>query len=221
MSNFVEKIGQEWTTISQAPFIFLAILILAVGLAWWVFRYLHAAELTNKNSQLQLANDRLADYQRKLDVDSPEEARQQMRKLENKVSELADQLKRLGPRRLSEEQKRQIISAISISAGSCVAITKDGASPDAATLSSDLVDAFRRGGWEVSTPVVLGLGNPPPSGVAIELPEPKNRNVAQQAIVNAFEAANIAYDIQPFRERPAQEANKPIAEITLTTSATR
>jgi hypothetical protein len=57
--------------------------------------------------------------------------------------------------------------------------------------------------------------------VAIELPEPKNRNVAQQAIVNAFEAANIAYDIQPFRERPAQEANKPIAEITLTTSATR
>lgn len=39
---------------------------------WWGFRYLHSAELTNKNSQLKLIKDQLGDYQRKLDVDSSE-----------------------------------------------------------------------------------------------------------------------------------------------------
>jgi hypothetical protein len=151
-------------------------------------------------------------------VDTPQEAKQKLHELEKRVAELADGLKKVGPKRLSDEQKKLIISAISNSEGSHVSIEKDGASPDAATLSSDLIDAFQRGGWQVSTPMILGLGNPPPSGVAVKVPEPQKRSLAQQAIVNAFEAADVAYDIQSLQERPFQETDCPDSTITLTTA---
>jgi Na+/H+ antiporter NhaC len=66
MYEFIEKLEQEWAVIEQAPFIFTATFILALGLAYGFFRHLHSAKLSNKDSQLKLANDRLEDFKKNL-----------------------------------------------------------------------------------------------------------------------------------------------------------
>lgn len=216
--NFVDTLKAEWGVIVDAPISIIIIATFTIVAAYKVFDFLHKAKVDTIERELSLSKATVDEFKRKTDVDSPDDAKHKIDALERKITEIEVSVKKMEPMRLSQQQKSAMISALSIAAGNKVSIAKDGASPDAAKLSADLVDAFKRGGWSVSTPMVLGLGNPPPSGIEIGFSQLESRSVAEQAIINAFESANISYDLRS-RRIEASEGTPIIAEITLTTSS--
>ena len=55
-ANFLEA---GWAVISGAPFYFLAVCLIAVGIIYAVFRELHGASLKNKDSTIETLRERL------------------------------------------------------------------------------------------------------------------------------------------------------------------
>lgn len=215
--NIIETIEREWLVISSTPWTFAIVIVSIIALAWKAFGYLNNTKVETLKAQLDFANSTVAEFKKKTEVNSPDDAQEKIRSLEKEVQEIKESVQKLGPKRISAQQKQSIISALSIAAGARVSIAKDGASSEAQTLSSDLVDAFKRGGWRVDTPMVLGLGNPPPTGIEIRLSQAQARSVSEQAIINAFEAAAIRYNIT-YGKLGMREEDGIVAEITLTTS---
>ena len=200
----------------------IIIFLVAFGVSWVFNRLIYQQQIANLSSRLELAKDQASSYKKKLDGASPDEAAAMIRQLEESVRLLKVRVDGIGPRRLSDDQKNAMVAALAIGAGAHVSIAKDGASPDAATLSADISNVFVRAGWSVSNPMVLGIGNPPPTGISISFDPAEMGKPVQQAVVNAFNSAMLAFDVRPYssmQHRPEQQ--KPIAEITLTNATNR
>jgi hypothetical protein len=74
------------------------------------------------------------------------------------------------PRRLDATQSDRIVQALRASRGH-IDILNDLSAHDASKLAGDLRSAFQRAGWTVRRSHLFAVRVPPPSGVAVELPE--------------------------------------------------
>ena len=146
--------------ILQAPATFAMALAILGGLIWGAMSWSYSSQIANLQSRLSLKDDQIADYKTKLEGATPDEAKRRLDALELQV-------KALSPRRLTEEQKGKIGQSLKGSLGS-IQIIQDMGAPDAKAYTADLALAFQAAGWAVALPAVLGLGNPPPSGVALQ-----------------------------------------------------
>jgi len=200
------------------PIQWMAVAGVAAVATWAGYRYLHNEKLSVLEERIKLRDEKISDFQRQLAVSSPDEAAIKVSELEAKISELEAKVLASGPRKLADHQKNAMVSALAIAKGSRVAITKDGASPDAAKMSAGLSEVFTKAGWIVENPVVLGLASPPSTGISLNIYENSFGSVEAQAIINAFKAASIEFDQQMSR-RESDSAPGTIAEILLTTPA--
>lgn len=206
--------AHELEMISQAPVFFLTA-VAAVGFAIWkVIEWHFQTRLENAASTNKLLEDRLQDYKDKLSGATPEEARARMDALEARIEAL-------GPRRIDGNHRREMIPHLDPFRGTAILIASDGSSADAAGMKGGVSAAFGMAGWVVTNSTVIGLGNPPRSGIGLTVEDPANLTPPQHAIVSAFRAANVPIDIQrgvlAGRGRPDQPP--PAAEIVLTTRA--
>jgi hypothetical protein len=67
---------------------------------------------------------------------------------------------------------------------------------DARGLANDLKFAFQSNGWNVQSPMVMGLGNPPPTGIALHVADQNALTAPEFAVKSALEAARLEFDIQ-------------------------
>ena len=89
-----------------------------------------------------------------------------------------------------------MLPILDIEKGSHISIIRDGVVPDAGSLTQSLTRAFHEAGWVVENPVVIGVGNPPITGIAVRVPDSSNMTGAQRAVCAAFNTAKIPYDLQ-------------------------
>lgn len=61
--SYLEK---NWAALSQAPFVFLIVLVLAFGAAYAAARWAYQSRLDSDASRLKLRDDRIVDLERKL-----------------------------------------------------------------------------------------------------------------------------------------------------------
>lgn len=186
--------------ILQAPATFAIAIVILAGIIWGAMNWTYSSQVTNLQSRLSLRDDQIADYKTKLEGATPDEAK-------NRLEALELQVKALSPRRLTEEQKDKIIQSLKGVSGT-IEIAQDMGAPDAKAYRGDLALAFQAAGWIVSLPAVLGLGNPPPTGVGLMVGNPAAMQPIELATKRALEAAAIVFDIQQ-QNRPPRPVMPP------------
>lgn len=77
----IEYLGGEWGVISQAPVIFFVALAILATAIWFALHWQFGARLT-------LRDDAIADYRRKLDGATPDEAADRIARLEKRLNSL-------------------------------------------------------------------------------------------------------------------------------------
>ncbi len=182
----IDQIQRDWSLLRQAPFS-LALVVLAIaGAAWLMAAWLFRHQLASLQSRIDLKDDVIVDFQRKLGVVTPGEARARVEALESRLRDLE-------PQRLSEAQRASIVTAAQRTPGT-ILIPSVGTNPRRAELAADLRRAFSDGGWTVKS-ISLFTGIRAPSGVLVYL----NRTTQEGAcksdtVLKALGLAGIACD---------------------------
>ncbi|MDT7533689.1 hypothetical protein OVY48_09665 [Sphingobium sp. SA2] len=218
------SIWQQIVTVYNAPVPFLAVVVLMWFVMRWAIGGQYATRLSNAESTEKLLERQLQEYKDKTGSDTPDAVKARIDALEQRISEMVPRLAAMGPRKISAEQRQVMVPLLDPFKGQSIDITSDAASTDAAQMSKGLVAAFNSAGWITQTPMVMGLGNPPTTGVGVKVGDPNSLTPAQKAVVNALRAANISFDFQtgPLHSRRPQmlghpESAPPVAEVILTT----
>lgn len=200
MESIIKYFAGEGRVILQAPATFAIALAILGGSIWAAMNWTYSSQITNLQSRLSLRDDQIADYKTKLEGATPDEAKRRLDALELQV-------KALSPRRLTEDQKGKIIQSLKGVSGT-IQIVQDIAAPDVRAYTADLALAFQAAGWSVAIPAVLGIGNPPPSGVGLRVENPAAMQPIEIAVKRALEDAGIAFDIQQ-ENRPPRPTPPP------------
>ncbi|MCP8884967.1 hypothetical protein NIM87_15765 [Devosia sp. XJ19-1] len=135
----------------------LMILSGAVGFGFAVL--LGAGSHDTKDQRIKLAEERVADYKDKLNGKSPDEAQAQIAKLREEINALAT----YGLSSESQERMKATLAGLS----GAVKIVRHGDSSDADRLYRQTISIFRAAGLEVESNTILGIKNPPNSGVTL------------------------------------------------------
>lgn len=219
-----QSIWKQIVAVWDAPVPFLAVVVLIWFVMRWAIGSQYAIRLSNAESTEKLLERQLQEYKDKTGSDTPDAVRTRIDALEQRISEMVPKLAAMGPRKISAEQRQVMVPLLDPFKGQSIDITSDAASADAAQMSKGLVAAFNSAGWITQTPMVMGLGHPPPTGIELKVENPNHLTPAQNAIVNALRAANVSFDLQagPLHAPRSRllgqpERPPPVAEITLTT----
>ena len=152
IDDIAKWIAGEWGVIVHATITFIASVLVAAFVMWKVVQREFTNRLADAASRLELSNDRVSDYERKLAGATPEEARARIDELEKMVTAL-----RTRHRRLTDTQKRAIGNTIKGEAlpifenvhDRALEIIYPSPSEEAAVFAHDFADAFEEGGWAI------------------------------------------------------------------------
>ena len=211
-NDAVTSVTEQFLTVLSAPVPFLLVVGTVAFAIWKFLTHYYEGRISAKDDLLALRQAQIDDYKNKLDGATPDAAKARIDALEERIEQL-------GPRRLSADQRQVMAAILDPFKGSAVQIVTDGASADAAQLSHGLSATFRSAGWITSGGMVIGLGNPPLSGIALIVPDPLALSPEQRAIEGALRAANLEFDLQRGGQPPPSPNDnepEPIAEILLT-----
>ena len=182
----VASVGQQFSTVLGAPIPFLLVVGIVGFAIWVVVKHLKANQIENLESRLKLRDDEIADYKRKLEGATPDEAADRIDRLERELAAIK-------PRGVSPEQV-DIIAAALKGIGGSVSLRQDMAYADGRNITSGLQRAFEQAGWNVYPSMVLGIGVDVPSGIGIGINDAAQIDPPHRAICLAFDAAGIKYD---------------------------
>ncbi|HMT40535.1 MAG TPA: hypothetical protein PKC48_03330 [Sphingorhabdus sp.] len=191
--EIAKSVRDQFVMVADAPVPFIASLLFAGWLIWLAVKHTFATRLENARSTIDLQDRQLQDYKDKLDGASPEQAKARLDALEQRIE---DGFRALAPRRVSDEQRQAMVAILDAEHGNHVTIAQDAAIADARPLAQGIAAVFHAARWTTSSAMVMGLGNPPPSGVGLMVQDQNNLTPPQRAIYNALQAAGIAFDIQ-------------------------
>ena len=198
--------------IAQAPWAFAILTVVIIGVVWAVINHLKANQIGNFESRLRLRDDEIADYKRKLEGASPDEAAARIAALEAVVA-------KMGPRKISLEQRQLMLPYLRPFAGCEINIAQDAGASEAAQLLKGLVDAFTQAGWSPQTSFVMGPNRHPRTGLGVIVLDPANLSAPQRAVTAAIEAVGMDFEIwqgEPRSHHPMDQSPLPVAEIVLT-----
>jgi hypothetical protein len=191
LDAFVTYLGKEWSVISQAPLIFIMAAMVVCTIAYLAARWRYTGRISHLVERINLRDDRIAEYERKLGGATPDEAKARLDALEAKVSELM-------PRELSKAQIEKIIeyAARPKTSEARISIVVELGCSDGQRYAAQFVRAFEMTpGWRVEQGQMIGGKRPPvPSGIGVRLKNPAILTEAEDAVTRAFGYADIKFD---------------------------
>jgi hypothetical protein len=196
MTWFLSNFPAECAVIKQAPLAFITALIFMAVLIYYFIKAQFSTSITSLNAIISLKDEIIADFKRKLDVNTPDEAKARVDALESQVVALARQVAAISPIKITKEQREIMTPILDKFAGCAVQISADAVSDEAAEVSKGLAAAFSEARWTVSTPAIMGPQNLPPTGIALRVADPASLRDQDRAIADAFNAAGIKFDLQ-------------------------
>ena len=225
MPQWMQDLTAGWPMIWANLPTFFILVALVTGVVWWLMDWRYGGILSNRDgvianrdSEITLLKGQRDDYKEKLGGASPDQAKARIDALEARLA-------RLEPRRITESQRADLTARLQLPAGitSSVAISRDAACPDCHALVATMGAAFSSArGWQVSNPVMMGIGNMPPTGFAVRLSDINNPSLAQRIVIDALRALGIQFDLQqdaPVRPFSGVGPPEPDVDILLTTPA--
>ncbi|MDP5305770.1 hypothetical protein [Paracoccus spongiarum] len=186
LGDFFTYVASEASVIADAPLIFAMAVLASATVVWWLVNLRFGGIIDSQRERLQARDEKIAEYKTKLEGAEPDEARAHIKDLEARLA-------RLEPRRLSEVQRKAMVEHLR-SAPGAISIAVDGACFDGQVFSRSFTSALREAGWEVSLPMVLGLNNPPSSGLRVQVADLNNLTNANRALFAAMDAVGLSYE---------------------------
>ncbi len=172
----------EWPKLQDAPLSVVTIAIVMIATGWAVGRFLFRQRILDLKERISLKDDLIAEYERKLDGKSPDEAQAQITALRDEVAALASY-------RLSNEAQERLKAALE-GTPSKVNIYRDTGAADADRLYRQVISIFRSAGWSVNSHTILGIASPPDSGITLAYWSATDPD-ATAAIKNALNVAGL------------------------------
>lgn len=203
--EFITYLITEAKVIAAAPVTFAAMIGVIGLMMYLIVRHQFADRMDSMQSRIQLKDDRIADYEAKLQGRSPDEAAAV-------IDDLKRRLSALEPRTLTADELSAIQDTLRTHI-TAIEIAHDAASGGTKKLHTQLVHVFQRSGWAVRTSAVMGLGNPPPTGLAV-IGDPNG--AATKTVAQALRNAGIAHDVQPQAHRHSH-LDEPPVQLLVTT----
>ncbi|MER9329861.1 hypothetical protein [Mesorhizobium sp. M0488] len=216
MGDPIQFLKDNWAVVTQAPWVFVTLVIIvggggvAIGRTWLNRTISNLqSDIATLESRHIAKDEKIADYQSKLNGATPDEAR-------NLISALERRLAALEPRNLDPEQSRLLSTHLSNKPGS-IQLIKDVGSPESGKIYAQFGVLLRRLGWELMEGSVMGLGNPPPTGIAVQSHAGDTLTEDAKALIAALQAAGIEYDVQ--KTAAINMPGKPLTTLLFTTRA--
>ncbi len=191
MPDWLVKLLEQWAVVTAAPIPFAIAVVIVGAVIWFAIGWSYSGVLNSKNAQIELQDRQLADYRDKLGGATPTEAKARIDALEKRLASIE-------PRRLSDAQRSTLIANLRLASGTSysIAIVSE-ASGDSPQFAADLSGAFRAAGnWRISEPSVMGLGNRPPLGIALQFANLNQTPPEATIVMNALRLSNIKFDVQ-------------------------
>lgn len=202
--------------IRGAPISFCVFLgLVGIGI-YGVLNWYYASQIENLESRMALKDDRISEYERKLSGASPDEAKARIDEANVRIKELEERLVKLEPKRLTQEQVTAIRDQLVTVEPASVEIATDLAVPGLDHLANGLAAAFRQAGWQVQRAEVLGISNPPPSGIGLQVKSLIDPSAQERAVIKALEASGLAFDRSGNLRNDEYNFNR-VARIAVTT----
>jgi hypothetical protein len=200
--DWLSHLSEEWKLITAAPVISIIFVLVVVGVVWAVQSWANKSRLESKDGEISLLQRQVNDYKDKLSGASPDEAKAKIAELEARVSSLADELR---PRTLTDKQRELLIQSLAMPSGKryVVSVAHDMACTDGKRLANQFSAIFQTAGaWNVNNPSVMGLSNPPPSGLGVLINNASSPTDAENLVIRALQRAGLAFDIQQVSRGP-------------------
>lgn len=180
-------------------FILSALIIVCTSpVAYTIARSHFSGQISTLKEQIKYQQTKLDDYEKNLDVSSPDEALEMIQSLERRVAGLE-------PTALNDSQRERLLAALSVSPGKVV-ITNDSASYKASNLNRQLCPIFDEAGWKVGSGTHHGSRNFNPTGILI-------RSVSGSHAAAIIYAAFIGIGLKP--ELEEMERSLDIHEVSI------
>ena len=152
--------------------------------------------------RIKLRDDQIADWKRKTEGNTPDDARARLDALEGQVREIL-------PRRLTPEQRGKLSEALARRTGK-VSVCLDMGVAEARQFSQEIALAFKNAGWDVQQPQVMGPSNPPPAGIGLRVENPAALTPLQSDVADALRAVGLRFDVQAERPNPHMPSDATI-----------
>lgn len=183
--GLLEQLQKEWPVIQQAPLSF-AVSGAAVVLATWTFAsWLHRNQIGDLKERIGLKDDTIADYKRKLDGASPDEAKGRLDALEKMVGHLR-------PRELSNRQAEIIKHHMTGFPGKTVGIGYANADPVCQAYAEALKLFFLDSVWAIQMSSIVSSWGPGFPGLGL-IVRPNDGSAEVAAITTALNEAGIPF----------------------------
>lgn len=195
MPQWIQDLTTGWPLIWANLPTFAVIIALVIGVVWWLMEWRYGGviaqrdgAINNRDSEIALLKGQRDDYKEKLSGATPDQAKA-------RIDALEERLARLEPRRLSASQRAVLVSNVRHAGSFRLSLVSEMGS-DSQQYAADFAAVFREAGtWVLSEGAVMGIGNRPPSGIAVRFAD-LNQPPAEAAIlISALRAANVQFDI--------------------------
>jgi len=186
MNDVIELIKSNGSAVLQAPWAFATCVIVVGYITYLIVRAMKQQEIDDLTSRIGLRDDEVADYKRKLEGRTPDEAKAA-------IDELRHRLKSLEPLTLSSDEKLRLITAAAKHRGS-IRVNQYIAATLLGQLHRDLIDAFVAAGWNVSQ--AQGMGNSrAPRAIMVRVADPDQLSPPQKAAIEGLAASGLQYEL--------------------------
>lgn len=182
--------------IGQAPVTFILLVVVIALMMYFIVRHQFSDRIESLEGRVKLRDDRIADYEAKLKGATPEQAASLIANMETRLAALE-------PRQLAKDKLASLRNALAVEPSS-VMLALDMAAHDSKRLHDQLQTAFADAGWTVQSASVMGIGNPPRTGLAVIAADTEAPEVT--TIVAALEKAGLLYDLQRVGNAPSEHA---------------
>lgn len=214
MPQWLIKLLEQWHIVRTAPIPFAIAVIIACVVLWFAIGWFYGGALNSKNAQIELLDRQVTDWKQKTEKSTPDEAAARINDLEARV-------RRLEPRTISPEQRRQIEKFVQMPAGAqyVMVIAADMQCTDCNQYSIDFQAILSDAHWRQERIGSMLRQAASPKGVAIVTPDPSAPLPEAVALANGLTAAGIPFDLTKGAELDPNGRGKWVAGLLITPKA--
>lgn len=88
MGDLISTLKENWAVIADAPLAFAIWTLILLAIIWAIVTWAKANQVGDLESRITLRDDRIAEYERKLDGASPQQAHERIERLEGRIAQM-------------------------------------------------------------------------------------------------------------------------------------
>lgn len=178
-----------WKMLTASPLLSLTLIIVCLAFGYAGARWRYAGKIETLEERLKLKDDTAAEYKRKLDGATPDEAKGRLDALEH----LVDHLK---PRELTDHQMTVLRQFLASTPGA-VQVGFAMGEPTCQEYAGKIAGLYREAGWRVETVQIMAAWGPSYPGMGI-IARPEDISTPMIiGLLDAFNRAGIRIKLTP------------------------